>query len=816
MIIPLAVFAASASFGLKVYDRFATALIEAEQQSAKAELLPIANIVAASVGRHASQMSGLVAFAESADDEAELRREFDLFGAGLKANSTGISSIQIVRDGRIWMVYPRDENRAAIGLNLRDSKVARTRDGYRRAMSSDAITVFGPARLMQGGSALVIDLRLHARYDPHLDFAAMLVDMRSVVSDLKLAETRAAFAISVLAPTGLPVDQSTSALPADPQRVEALVSNGNWKVLGGPTVGWDAAVEQKLRPVRLLTIALVLALTIVAWLITGRNARLTSEVEARTASLRHLVDERSETIRQQHETERALATSEERLRLALTASLTATFEADVASDHVTWSPEVGPMFGLPPGESPGTIAQALRFTDPVDAARIAAEYAAVSRDAGHGTIELRLFGQDGVTRWIALYWLSRSDPDGVVRRVIGTLTDITERKALEEQFLHAQKMQAMGALAGGIAHDFNNLLTVILGAGQMARAEADSPHVPETIRTDLDEVLGAGERASVLTGQLLAFSRRQVVQRRHFDACDFVGGMGTMLRRLVGEQIRVETALPGTRIPLYADQGQLTQVVMNLAVNARDAMKEGGILRISLRAEGRPAGPSLPNESLTADRYAVLSVSDTGTGIDPAIRPLIFDPFFTTKPVGQGTGLGLATVYGIVMQLGGTIRLISAMAKGSTFDIYLPLSADADDDAPAAVALPGKVDGAGRTVLLAEDEAGLRRVVERVLTDAGYRLIVAEDGPGALAAARAYDGVIDLLVSDVVMPGIGGFELASALVADRPTSRVLFMSGYPQGAGEGAALPFVDAPFIAKPFKPTDLLAACRRALADT
>jgi CheY-like chemotaxis protein len=252
---------------------------------------------------------------------------------------------------------------------------------------------------------------------------------------------------------------------------------------------------------------------------------------------------------------------------------------------------------------------------------------------------------------------------------------------------------------------------------------------------------------------------------------------------------------------------------MNLGINARDAMPSGGVLRIALRIGGRPPGDARPDESLTGDQYAILTVADTGTGIDPEVRPKIFEPFFTTKAVGQGTGLGLATVYGIVIQLNGAVRVSSEPGRGATFDIYVPLETDQPHEPLASRGAPTATDGAGRTVLLAEDEPGVRLLVERLLGEAGYNLIVAEDGASALEAARAYPGTIDLLVSDVVMPGLSGLELAVKLLEERSTMRVLLMSGYPQRAAEESAVLLDDVPFLSKPFLPADLLAAARDAL---
>jgi signal transduction histidine kinase len=428
-------------------------------------------------------------------------------------------------------------------------------------------------------------------------------------------------------------------------------------------------------------------------------------------------------------------------------------------------------------------------------------------------MEFRVSGVDGKRRWLAATWLSQEVPGRGGRRVVGTITDISERKDLEEQFLHAQKMQAVGSLAGGIAHDFNNLLTVILGAAQMAQGQAARLAGGEKLLADLDDILAAGERASVLTGQLLAFSRRQVVQPRNVQVVELVTGMAGMLNRLVGERISVVTSFESMTSTVWADPGQLTQVVMNLAVNARDAMPTGGTLHIRVATTDVVQGTVPPAADLTPGRYVTISVSDSGHGIDPAIAHLIFDPFFTSKPVGQGTGLGLSTVYGIARQWLGAVRFDSEPGRGTTFEVFLPV---ADGQAGGAAAVPVEPvapgEGGGKVVLVAEDEPSLRRLVERVLVQANYTVLVASDGQTALDCSRAREGPVDLLLTDMVMPGISGLELVDILSRERPGVRVIMMSGYPTSA-EAGDLTLGKASFLAKPFTPLELLDAVRRKL---
>ena len=809
------VLVAAALAGLAV-ERWYTELRRAAfRESFKESIQPYAAQVAAVLERRVSQISSLMAYVETARDAGQLERGFATFSAGLAGGTPGVRAVEIVRSGRIAMVYPRAGNERALGLEFMGHSNEVLRNGYQRALRTEQVTIVGPLRLVQGGDGLILFLRVHAAYDPAITLVEMVLDMPSLLQAANLVPPPEGLSLQLRDRLGRVLGAPAGELAADPVIVPVATADGTWELRGAPSRGWDAHLAPILRPIRLAIALIVLLVAVVAYQLSGRQARLSALVEQRTVELRRKTEEQAATIVRQQETERALQTSEERLRLALAASRSATFEIDVATGNMTWSEGVGPVVGRPAATSPDTLDEAATYVEPEHRARIASAFAVARERASHGTLEVRAPGSDGAVTWLALTYVSRPDADGVVHRIVGTLTDISERKRLEEQFLHAQKMQAMGALAGGVAHDFNNLLTVIIGASHLARRSADAPGVPATLTSDLDDVLAAAQRASVLTGQLLAFSRRQVLQPRHFDMRVLVGGTETMLRRLVGETIRLETVLPGDPLPVFADQGQLTQVVMNLAINARDAMPSGGTLLLTLRGDGKPDGAPMPDEVLSAERYAVLSVADTGVGIDPAIRSQIFHPFFTTKPVGQGTGLGLATVYGIVMQLGGTLRVHSELGRGSTFEVYLPIEEDSAGEAPfspgPSVAEPGR----GRTVLLAEDEPALRALAQRVLSAAGYRLIVAEDGYAALEAARAHQGVIDLLVSDIVMPRLSGLELATILLPERPQMRVLLLSGYPQRAAPESAVLLGDVPFLAKPFGPDDLLTAAQRALAQ-
>ena len=347
--------------------------------------------------------------------------------------------------------------------------------------------------------------------------------------------------------------------------------------------------------------------------------------------------------------------------------------------------------------------------------------------------------------------------------------------ALEQQLRQAQKMEAIGHLAGGVAHDFNNLLTVITGYAELA-LEADS--TIEGARSDVHEILTAAQTAAALTRQLLAFSRREVLKFETLDLNGIVMRMDGLLHRLIGEDVELRTKLASTLECVRADAGQLEQVIMNLAVNARDAMPAGGCLTIETRVAVLDEAFVAQHRGATAGRYVMLSVTDTGVGMTEAVRRKIFEPFFTTKEEGKGTGLGLSTVYGIVKHSSGTVWVSSEPQKGATFTIYLPIVASAGDETPASTTAAVSALGGTETVLVAEDQDVVRAIIRKTLQRHGYTVLEAGHPRDALTISRKEDQSIDLLLTDVVMPGMSGLEVAKMLHEERPSLQVLFTSGY--------------------------------------
>jgi signal transduction histidine kinase/CheY-like chemotaxis protein len=404
--------------------------------------------------------------------------------------------------------------------------------------------------------------------------------------------------------------------------------------------------------------------------------------------------------------------------------------------------------------------------------------------------------------------------------------DAERREALEApereervqaQLQQAQRLESLGQLAGGVAHDFNNLLAVILNYTSFVSdeltdpAESGWPERLESARSDLGQIRQAAERAAGLTRQLLAFARREVARPQVLDLGKVIIGVEEMLRRTLGEHIELSTSLAGDLWPVLADPGQLEQVLVNLAVNARDAMPSGGTLTIDTSNITVDAATIAGGSEARHGRNVRLRVSDTGTGMTAQVIEHVFEPFFTTKEEGAGTGLGLATVYGILAQAGGTIKIYSEPGAGTTFNIMLPVTAEAA--APIAEPVPYQRSPKGETVLVVEDAEALREVTRRIFARNGYQVITAANGPQALDIARGHPGEIHLLVTDVVMPGMLGNEVAEKMRAIKPGIEVLFMSGYarPVLASQGRLDPGVA--LVEKPFSEADLLAQAGRVL---
>ncbi|MGE0555131.1 MAG: ATP-binding protein [Gemmatimonadales bacterium] len=465
-----------------------------------------------------------------------------------------------------------------------------------------------------------------------------------------------------------------------------------------------------------------------------------------------------------------------------------------------WSDRALELFGA-------DVRELVDEMDRADADRALSD--SLKRPAQSSVARWRMPGPEGKTRRIeAVITSLLHEPS--VSGVILTLRDQTERAELEEQLAQAQKMEAVGQLAGGIAHDFNNLLTTVLGHSELGMDSLEEDH---PVRTDLSQIRKAAEMAAALTNQLLAFSRRQVIEPKVIDVHESLHQVSSLIKRLI--EARVETVLQVDKDVGHVrmDPSQLEQAVLNLAINARDAMPQGGTLTISARRERTTFEITSGVIAIPPGEYIVVEVSDTGTGMDEATQRRIFEPFFTTKPPGRGTGLGLASVYGIVKQNHGGLLLRSVVGEGTTFGIYLPRTEPgasvAERTAGHAVAAP-----TGATILLVEDEPWTREVTERVLSREGYRVVSAGDAVEARALAATESHHIDLLVTDIVMPGLSGPRLAAQLRQAQPDLKVLFISGY--GAADGSPELGPEEALLRKPFTPVMLLETVRGSLGES
>jgi signal transduction histidine kinase/ActR/RegA family two-component response regulator len=431
-------------------------------------------------------------------------------------------------------------------------------------------------------------------------------------------------------------------------------------------------------------------------------------------------------------------------------------------------------------------------------------------------MEKRYIRKDGAAAWIALSVSLVHDEKGGPKYFISVIEDIEpQRRAradeseLRSQLEQVLKMETVGRLAGGIAHDFNNLLTAILGY-----AEAMDAKLPDDadLRSSLREIRKAGERAAVLTRQLLAFSRKQVLQPRILDLNAVVTEMQKLLRRLIGEDVALATRLDPALGNVKADPGQIEQVLMNLAVNARDAMPEGGTLTLETANAVLDGAFAASHPGARPGTYTVLSVTDTGTGMSEDVRSHAFEPFFTTKDAGKGTGLGLATAYGIVKQSDGYITVESEPGRGTTFRIYFP-RAEGAAAASASGRHPVVAPRGAETILLVEDESSVRRLARKILESQGYNVLDAGSGEKALEIAHAHDGEIHLVATDVIMPGMNGRVLWDHVRPLRPEARVLFMSGYTDDAIARHGVLESDTAFLQKPFTSQELAAKVREVL---
>jgi PAS domain S-box-containing protein len=523
--------------------------------------------------------------------------------------------------------------------------------------------------------------------------------------------------------------------------------------------------------------------------------RLDGRVVGRVASYRDITACRRAEEDAQHQ--RALL--EKAQEVAQIGSWVSDFDGSPA---VSWSNQTCRIFGVQPADFAGTVEAFLHFVHPDD--RDAVKRAGgAARTGARYDIEHRIVRPDGTVRWVHEQADLVRNENGAPIRMVGTVQDITERRQLEEQLRQAQKLEALGRLAGGVAHDLNNALTAIAGYTELALNALTGDH---PARADVQEIRRAAERAESVTRQLLAFSRKQLLEPRVFHLSQSITTLGRMLGRLLGPEISLDTIASPDLPPIYGDPGQIEQALINLAVNARDAMPDGGRLTLRVSALQADEAFARAHQPMAPGHYIELAVSDTGIGMSPETRAHIFEPFFTTKDVGKGTGLGLAMVYGTVKQSGGFIFVDSEAGQGTTFRLYFP---PVREDIQVQHGTPAAASHE-TTVLVVDDDPAVRTLIVSALNADGYRVLSAASGEEALRVAADPAAHIDLLLADENMPGMTGTSLAAWLAGQHPEVAILIMSGAAvDSTVDGASSLNV----LAKPFTPRDLKQRVRDSL---
>jgi PAS domain S-box-containing protein len=523
---------------------------------------------------------------------------------------------------------------------------------------------------------------------------------------------------------------------------------------------------------------------------------------------------RDETASRQ--TQEALRASETRYRLVAKASREAIWDWNITTGEMTWNEGMETLFGYAPSAIEPNVEWWRERLHPDERQRVIdSELTAIERGEDYWTADYRFRRADGQYAMVTDRGVISRDDYGRAVRMLGTMADVTERRRTDEKLSQAQRMEAVGRLAGGIAHDLNNMLTAIVGFSTLLDQDLDQG---DNRRHDVAEIIKAADRSAALTRSLLAFARREIIQPQAVDLNRIVLETGRMLRPAMGESIQVEMALEPIEGTVFADRGRLEQVILNIALNARDAMPAGGRLSIATRSVelGEADAVRHPGTEIIPGRYVKLTITDSGQGMEASTLARIFEPFFTTKEIGEGTGLGLSTVYGTVKQAGGFVWAYSEPGHGTAFTVYLPetISPTPSGDQEEG-AQPANYAGS-ESILIVEDEEIVRELAERILKAEGYQCFTAATGAEALALLERNGHPVDLVITDIVMPGMGGRELAKAVRQRLPRARILFTSGFTDDEVVRRGLMEIGQPFLEKPWSAEQLLRRVREMLDES
>jgi len=711
-------------------------------------------------------LHGLASFLRINWGTPEVERQFDEFAAGLYVGTTGIRTLQYVHDGVIRHTWPMEGNEAAIGRDLANDSRAGLVADYHRAVQGRGIVLSGPISLYQGDIGLIGRLAVRDRRDSVVALAAVVINLATLIDEAGLTRVGQDRALHLLGPQDSLIWASVGhASPIrDPVTMPVRLPDRDWQLQLAPEAGWAAGLANDRRGYRFAVLPLVVLAAGLAWAL---QAWQRARVEAV-----HLTDVRraEDIFRQLFELVPdgvVVSRADDAVILAVNDAYTRMVQRRREE-----------LIGMALGDSGVWVSPEER--------RRALDVLQETGEVKNFPFELQR--HDGTT-WRAVLSARRILLNDE-RCHLAVVRDVHEQAQLEQRLAQSQRLEAVGRLAGGIAHDFNNLITGIRGYADLL---LDGLDAADPRRADLGEIQRAAGRAADLTRQLLTFARRQAVAPRVLDLNRILLDTEPLLRRLAGERVMLDLRLAATPVWVLIDPAQLEQVLTNLTVNARDAMPGGGALVV---------------ETSLGDAQATLSVRDEGVGIPAEALPHLFEPFYTTKPEGMGTGLGLATVYGIVEQAEGRIDIDSEVGRGTTVRIILPRAA-APTTEGEVVAQPEPLPRGTETLLVVDDEPQIRELCSRLLARLGYTVLAERDGRTALARLEAEPGIA-LVVTDMVMPGMGGWELVNVLLDRQPRVRVLLMSGY---SAELVASVRDDVPFLPKPFTARELAEAVRGAL---
>jgi two-component system cell cycle sensor histidine kinase/response regulator CckA len=776
-----------------VADRQVARLARARQRvTTESQTHPAQHALEQALARRLEALPAMRAFLEAGPPGLEVRDDLDAFADGLHASIEGVRTLQYVRGGVIRYTSHPSDNRDVLGYNLLADPRPEIRRDVLRALGASGIILSGPIELLQGGTGLVARLATFRRTDPRFGLVAVVMDLPPLFREAGLADTSDGYRKAVRDSAGTVLFGPPDVFAHDPVTVAVTLPDRSW-YLGAVPLRGGAGGGLALWAGRAGLAVIALLGALLAGSLGGRQTRLREAVAARTAELSRANADLAVRVEEIRVADQALREQHMLVRAVVEGSPDLVLVKDLTGAYVLANDAAARAIGRPVHEIigrtpedlfPAEFAQDVRKAD----SEVLEQHGPVTRER-----RLRIGDEERTFLLVLHTWF---DAQGAPAGVVTVGRDLTERLLLEAQLRHAQKLDALGRLSGGIAHDFNNLLTAIL-----ANAHLVADAVPDTepdMRGDVEEIVAAAQRGTELTRKLLAFGRRELLERRPIDLTAVLADNASMMRRLVPEQIDIRLDLPSEPLTVRADQGALGQILLNLVTNARDALPGAGRIEIRLREVERDGQPR-----------ARLTVRDTGVGMSEATRAHVFEPFFTTKPAGQGTGLGLSIAYGLVQRHDGTIEIESAPGAGTTVSIELPLAEPGPE--PEQAPATGAPAGRSETILVVEDEPTIRDALGRLLERTGYRVLAASDGEAALEMLKRRADIA-LVISDVVMPRMGGAELARRARRQGVRAPFLFTTGYPGGRGSGAAEPLAGT-VLPKPWRPDQLLTTVRQLL---